>query len=36
MLTIVPSSAEVELQAMTQGIHELLWPKIILEDLKIK
>ncbi|RVW23389.1 Retrovirus-related Pol polyprotein from transposon RE1 [Vitis vinifera] len=30
------SSAEVEFRAMTQGVCELLWLKIVLEDLKIK
>lgn len=30
------SSVEVEFRAMTQGICELLWLKIILEDLKIR
>ena len=30
------SSAEAEFRAMAQGVCELLWLKIILEDLKIK
>jgi len=30
------SSVEAEFQALAQGIFELLWLKIILEDLKIK
>jgi len=33
---VTRSSAEVEFQAMTQRIFELLWPMIIREDLKIK
>jgi len=33
---VARSSAEVEFRAMTQGICELLWLKIILEDLRIK
>ena len=33
---VARSSAEVEFQAMAQGICELLWKKIILEDLKIR
>lgn len=33
---VARSSAEVEFRVMTQGICELLWLKIILEDLKIK
>ena len=30
------SSAEAEFRAMAQGVCELLWMKIILDDLKIK
>jgi hypothetical protein len=33
---VARSSAEAEFRAMAQGICELLWLKIILEDLKIK
>ena len=33
---VARSSAEVEFKAMALGICELLWIKIILEDLKIK
>ena len=33
---IAQSSTEVEFQAMAQGVCELLWLKIVLEDLKIK
>ncbi|GAV66137.1 hypothetical protein CFOL_v3_09647 [Cephalotus follicularis] len=33
---VARSSVESEFRAMTQGICELLWLKIILEDLKIK
>jgi len=33
---VARSSAEVEFRAMAQGICELLWLKIILEDLRIK
>jgi len=33
---VVRSSAEAEFRAMAQGICELLWLKIILEDLRIK
>ncbi|GAV76356.1 hypothetical protein CFOL_v3_19831, partial [Cephalotus follicularis] len=33
---VASSSAESEFRAMTQGICELLWLKIILKDLKIK
>lgn len=33
---IARSSVEAELQAMTQGICELLWMKIILDGLKMK
>ena len=33
---VVRSSAEAEFRAMAQGVCELLWLKIILEDLKIK
>ena len=33
---VARSSAEVEFQEMTQGVCELLWLKIVLEDLKIK
>ena len=33
---VARSSAEAEFQAMAQGICELLWLKIILEDLKIE
>ena len=33
---VAPSSDEAEFRAMAQGICELLWLKIILEDLKIK
>ena len=33
---VARSSAEAEFQLMTQGVCELLWLKIILEDLKIK
>ncbi|PNX61308.1 putative copia-type protein, partial [Trifolium pratense] len=33
---VTRSSAEAEFRAMAQGICELLWLKIILEDLKIK
>ena len=33
---VAHSSAEAEFRAMAQGICELLWLKIILEDLKIK
>lgn len=33
---VARSSVEVEFRAMAQGICELLWLKIILEDLKIK
>ena len=33
---VARSSAEVELRAMAQGICELLWLKIIFEDLKVK
>ena len=30
------SSAELEFRAMAQGVCELLWMKIILDELKIK
>ena len=33
---VARSSAEAEFRAMAQGICELLWLKIILDDLKIK
>jgi len=33
---VARSSAEAEFRAMAQGICELLWLKIILEDLRIK
>ena len=33
---VARSSAEAEFRAMAQGVCELLWMKIILEDLKIK
>nr|XP_048334861.1 secreted RxLR effector protein 161-like [Ziziphus jujuba var. spinosa] len=33
---VARSSAEVEFRAMAQGVYELLWVKIKLEDLKIK
>ena len=33
---VARSSAEAEFRAMAQGVCELLWLKIILEDLKIK
>ena len=33
---VARSSAEAKFHAMAQGIYELLWLKIILEDLKIK
>ena len=33
---VARSSAAAEFRAMAQGICELLWLKIILEDLKIK
>lgn len=33
---VARSSAETEFRAMAQGICELLWLKIILEDLRIK
>ena len=33
---VARSSAEAEFRAMAQGVCELLWQKIILEDLKIK
>ncbi|RVW77225.1 Copia protein [Vitis vinifera] len=33
---VARSSAEAKFRAMAQGIYELLWLKIILEDLKIK
>ena len=33
---MVKYNAEVEFHAMVQGVCELLWLKIILEDLKIK
>lgn len=33
---VARSSVEVEFLAMAQGVCELLWLKIILEDLKIK
>ena len=33
---VARSSAEAEFRAMAQGVYELLWLKIILEDLKIK
>jgi len=33
---VARSSAEVEFRAMAQGICELLWLKIILDDLKIR
>lgn len=33
---VARSSAEAEFRAMAQGICELLWLKIIVEDLKIK
>jgi hypothetical protein len=33
---VARSSAEAEFQAMAQGVCELLWMKIILEDMKIK
>ena len=33
---VARSSAEVEFRAMALGIRELLWIKLILEDLKIK
>jgi len=33
---VARSSAEAKFRAMTQGICELLWLKIILEDLRIK
>jgi len=33
---VARSSAEAEVRAMTQGICELLWLKIILEDLKLR
>lgn len=33
---IARSSVEAELQAMTQGICELLWMKIIFDGLKMK
>lgn len=33
---VAQSSAEAEFKAMTQGVCELPWLKIALEDLKIK
>ena len=33
---VAQSSAEVEFRAMAQGVCELLWLKIVLENLKIK
>jgi len=33
---VARSSAEAEFRAMAQGVSELLWMKIILDDLKIK
>jgi len=33
---VARSSAEAEFRAMTQGVCELLWMKIILDDHKIK
>lgn len=33
---VARSSAEAEFRAMAQGICELLWMKIVLDDLKIK
>ena len=33
---VARSSAEAEFRAMAQGIYELLWMKIVLDDLKIK
>ena len=33
---VARSSAEAEFRAMVQGICELLWLKIILEDMKVK
>ena len=33
---VARSSVEAEFRAMTQGVCELLWLKIILEDLRIK
>ena len=35
-LEVIRSSVEVEFQVMAHGICELLWLKIILDDLKIK
>ena len=35
-LEVTRSSVEVEFQVMAHGICELLWLKIILDDLKIK
>jgi len=32
---VARSSVEAEFRAMTLGIYEILWLKIILEDLKI-
>ena len=33
---VARSNAEAEFRAMAQGVCELLWLKIILEDLKIR
>lgn len=33
---VAKSSADAEFRAMAQGVCELLWMKIILDDLKIK
>ena len=33
---VARSSAKVEFRVMAQGVCELLWMKIILDDLKIK
>ena len=33
---VARSSAEVEFRVMAQGVSQLLWLKIVLEDLKIK
>ena len=32
---VARSSVEVEFRAMAVGVYELLWVKIILEDLKV-